>query len=197
LDLANCQPSGPRPIQLAEFLCFIGNEIVQAHAKMELHVGRHDWIGRIGRDIDLRSIAPRSIRSATPAPASLLATAGCDFRANKAGVLVVRGTINAELFGRYLAIFVEIHHAKLVPGIGKELCESHRAIVVYIDAREPCRACIAASRIAKRATVGPRPFAFHLFFNEAEKRRFWRLADDESSQPPPLNKSVTIVSKSK
>src|SRR5882757_9068594 len=51
--------------------------------------------------------------------------------------------------------------------------------------------------IAKRTTVGPRPFAFHLFFNEAEKRRFWRLTDDESSQLPPLNKSVTIVSRSK
>jgi hypothetical protein len=50
--------------------------------------------------------------------------------------------------------------------------------------------------IAKRAAAGPRPFAFHLFFNDSEKRKFWRLADDDSSKPV-LNKSVTIVSKSK
>jgi hypothetical protein len=50
--------------------------------------------------------------------------------------------------------------------------------------------------IAKRAAAGPRPFAFHFFFNDNEKRRFWRTADDESSRPG-LNHSVTIVSKSK
>jgi hypothetical protein len=50
--------------------------------------------------------------------------------------------------------------------------------------------------IAKRASAGPRPFAFHFFFNDSERRRFWKLADDESSKPG-LNHSVTIVSKSK
>jgi hypothetical protein len=50
--------------------------------------------------------------------------------------------------------------------------------------------------IAKRAAGGPRPFAFHLFFNDTEKRRFWKRADDESSKPG-LNHSVTIVSKSR
>jgi len=50
--------------------------------------------------------------------------------------------------------------------------------------------------ITKRAAAGPRPFAFHFFFNDSEKRRFWRLADDESSRPE-LNHSVTIVSRSK
>jgi hypothetical protein len=48
--------------------------------------------------------------------------------------------------------------------------------------------------VAKRAAAGPRPFAFHFFFHDSEKRRFWRLADDESSKPG-LNHSVTIVSK--
>ncbi len=50
--------------------------------------------------------------------------------------------------------------------------------------------------VAKRAAAGPRPYAFHFFFHDSEKRRFWRLADDESSKPG-LNHSVTIVSKSK
>jgi hypothetical protein len=47
---------------------------------------------------------------------------------------------------------------------------------------------------AKRAGSGPRPFAFHLFFRDSEKRRFWRLADDDSTRRI-LNQSVTIVSK--
>ena len=34
--------------------------------------------------------------------------------------------------------------------------------------------------IGKRVTSGPRPFAFHLFFNEGTKRRFWKLLDDDS-----------------
>ena len=50
--------------------------------------------------------------------------------------------------------------------------------------------------IAKRAGAGPRPFAFHLFFSDIGKRRFWRLADDESNKLT-VNKSVTIVSSSK
>jgi hypothetical protein len=48
--------------------------------------------------------------------------------------------------------------------------------------------------IAKRAASGPRPFAFHLFFSDSGKRRFWKLADEDSSKPS-ANKSVTIVSK--
>jgi hypothetical protein len=48
--------------------------------------------------------------------------------------------------------------------------------------------------VAKRATSGPRPFAFHLFFTDSGKRRFWKLADDESSKLA-LNQSVTIVPK--
>jgi hypothetical protein len=50
--------------------------------------------------------------------------------------------------------------------------------------------------IAKRAGPGPRPFAFHLFFSDIGKRRFWRLADDESNNLT-VNKSVTIVSSAK
>jgi hypothetical protein len=49
--------------------------------------------------------------------------------------------------------------------------------------------------VAKRAAAGPRPFAFHLFFSDGGRRRFWKLADDESSKPA-VNKSVTIVSRS-
>jgi len=49
--------------------------------------------------------------------------------------------------------------------------------------------------IGKRdGNAGPRPFAFHLFFRDSEKRRFWRLADDDSTRRI-LNQSVTIVSK--
>ena len=50
--------------------------------------------------------------------------------------------------------------------------------------------------IAKRATAGPRPFAFHFFFTEGEKKRFWKLSDEETSKPS-LNKSVMIVSRAK
>jgi hypothetical protein len=50
--------------------------------------------------------------------------------------------------------------------------------------------------IAKRATPGPRPFAFHLFFREDGKRRFWKLSDEETSKPS-INKSMVIVAKSK
>jgi hypothetical protein len=50
--------------------------------------------------------------------------------------------------------------------------------------------------IAKRAAGAARPFAFHLFFNDGEKRRFWKLADDESGRAS-LNKSVMIVAKTK
>jgi hypothetical protein len=44
--------------------------------------------------------------------------------------------------------------------------------------------------IAKRAAA-TRPFAFHLFFRDSGKRRFWRSADEDTSQPS-VNKSVTI-----
>jgi hypothetical protein len=47
---------------------------------------------------------------------------------------------------------------------------------------------------AKRAGSGPRPFAFHLFFSDSEKRRFWRPADDDSTRRI-LNQSVTLLSK--
>jgi hypothetical protein len=51
--------------------------------------------------------------------------------------------------------------------------------------------------IAKRGGPGPKPFAFHFFFKDSERRRFWKLADEETSKPT-VNKSVMIVtSKSK
>jgi hypothetical protein len=50
--------------------------------------------------------------------------------------------------------------------------------------------------IAKRAMSGPRPFAFHFFFSEGGKRRFWKMSDEETSKPS-LNKSVMIVAKTK
>ncbi|HEU0033034.1 MAG TPA: hypothetical protein VFQ53_20520 [Kofleriaceae bacterium] len=48
--------------------------------------------------------------------------------------------------------------------------------------------------IAKRVT-GPRPFAFHLFFRDGAKRRFWRLSTDTSI--PAVNNSVMLELKSK
>jgi hypothetical protein len=48
--------------------------------------------------------------------------------------------------------------------------------------------------VAKRAPAAPRPFAFHLFFTDIGKRRFWKLADDDSSKLA-INQSVTIVPK--
>lgn len=36
--------------------------------------------------------------------------------------------------------------------------------------------------IAKRAVSGARPFAFHLFFEDAERPRFWRLLQDDATQ---------------
>jgi hypothetical protein len=47
--------------------------------------------------------------------------------------------------------------------------------------------------IATKRGTGARPFALHMFFKEAEKRRFWRFADDDSA--PSANKSVTILAK--
>lgn len=47
---------------------------------------------------------------------------------------------------------------------------------------------------AKRAGSGPRPFAFHLFFSDSGKRRFWKLADDDSTRQT-LSQFVTTVSK--
>ena len=46
--------------------------------------------------------------------------------------------------------------------------------------------------VLKRAP-GPRPFAFHLYFRDSAKRRFWQLRgrDDESSAPT-VNRSVAI-----
>lgn len=46
--------------------------------------------------------------------------------------------------------------------------------------------------IGKRAAAGPRPFAFHLFFKDAAKRRYWKLRDDDSSKQS-FASSVTIV----
>ncbi|MEO8701561.1 MAG: hypothetical protein ABI867_16065 [Kofleriaceae bacterium] len=44
--------------------------------------------------------------------------------------------------------------------------------------------------IAKRAAA-TKPFAFHLYFRDGAKPRFWRTADEDSSKPS-VNKSVTI-----
>ena len=46
--------------------------------------------------------------------------------------------------------------------------------------------------IGKR-TSGPRPFAFHLFFRGAAKRRFWKLLDHQSNSV--LENSVSIMLK--
>jgi len=47
--------------------------------------------------------------------------------------------------------------------------------------------------IAKRASSGPRPFSFHLFFKEHGRPvRRWKLLDEETSKPT-VNKSVMIV----
>lgn len=48
--------------------------------------------------------------------------------------------------------------------------------------------------VAKRAP-GPRPYAFHLFFREGKKRRWWRRADEETH--PSINHSVMLASKPK
>ncbi len=50
--------------------------------------------------------------------------------------------------------------------------------------------------IAKRTSSGPRPFAFHLFFRDGGKRKFWKLASEDTSIPS-VNKSVMIVAKPK
>ena len=47
--------------------------------------------------------------------------------------------------------------------------------------------------VAKRAP-GPRPYAFHLFFRESRKRRWWRLADEEHDTSPSINHSVMLAS---
>ena len=47
--------------------------------------------------------------------------------------------------------------------------------------------------IAKRAP-GPKPFAFHLFFREAGKPRFWRVAHEDSEKPA-LNQSIVLAVK--
>jgi hypothetical protein len=51
--------------------------------------------------------------------------------------------------------------------------------------------------VVKRAP-GPRPFAFHLYFRDSAKRRFWQLLgrDDEGSSPT-VNKSVAIDPRAK
>jgi hypothetical protein len=51
--------------------------------------------------------------------------------------------------------------------------------------------------VAKKAAAGPRPFAFHLYFKDSAKRRFWKLASDDETSAPSVNKSVMIVPKSK
>ncbi len=52
--------------------------------------------------------------------------------------------------------------------------------------------------VVKRGAPGPRPFAFHLYFRESAKRRFWQLRgrDDESSTPT-VNRSVAIDPRAK
>lgn len=45
--------------------------------------------------------------------------------------------------------------------------------------------------IGKKAP-GARPYAFHLFFREGTKRRFWKLMEDHSSKPS-VSKSISIV----
>jgi len=47
--------------------------------------------------------------------------------------------------------------------------------------------------IGKRA-AGPRPFAFHLFFREGSKRRFWKLMEDHSTKPS-VSQPISIVAK--
>jgi hypothetical protein len=49
--------------------------------------------------------------------------------------------------------------------------------------------------IGKRAIAGARPYAFHLFFKESKRRRFWKTLDENSSSQPTVNKSITIVTK--
>jgi len=48
--------------------------------------------------------------------------------------------------------------------------------------------------VAKKTAPGPRPFAFHLYFKDSAKRRFWQLADDDTGVSS-VNKSVMIVTK--
>ncbi len=51
--------------------------------------------------------------------------------------------------------------------------------------------------VVKRAP-GARPFAFHLYFRDSAKRRFWRLGGrDEDSSAPSINKSVAIDPRAK
>jgi hypothetical protein len=51
--------------------------------------------------------------------------------------------------------------------------------------------------VAKRATSGPRPFSFHLFFREGGKRRFWTVFKDDETDRPSINHSVMLVEKTK
>ena len=50
--------------------------------------------------------------------------------------------------------------------------------------------------VAKRAAAKARPFAFHLYFRDAEKKRFWQVARDDTSKML-VNHSVMIAAKSK
>lgn len=50
--------------------------------------------------------------------------------------------------------------------------------------------------ITKKAGPGPKPFAFHFFFKDSGKPRFWKLADQDTTKAS-VNKSVMIVAKTK
>jgi len=50
--------------------------------------------------------------------------------------------------------------------------------------------------VAKRGGGARKPFGFHLFFNEAPRRRRWFLAKDETSIPSGIDKSVMLKTES-
>ena len=46
--------------------------------------------------------------------------------------------------------------------------------------------------IAKKAKAGTKPFAFHLYFRESKKRKFWQVFKDETTARPSIDNSVII-----
>ena len=54
-----------------------------------------------------------------------------------------------------------------------------------------------AKRPSKRSSSGTRPFAFHLFFGEGQKRKYWRFFTGDTTSNASVDQSVMLELKSK
>jgi hypothetical protein len=119
------------------------------HLMVEVDVDGHD---RVRPVVAAAAVSAAALPAAPPRlPIGRRIGGGLCHRRRRSRL--IRRAVLGQFCRRDDAVVVEIHRRELPPPIGKKLVPVDRAVVVAVDALEPCRQCVSTARLTQRAAI--------------------------------------------